>query len=89
VHESAEVPEPVTVVGVREQVKPVLGRIAGARPTIPANPCKDAMLNVEGPAAPALAVTSVGLAARVKSRTVKVTVVECERDTLVPVIVTV
>ena len=88
-HESVEAPEPVTVVGEREQVKPVLGEIAGARPTIPANPCKDPTLNVEVPAAPAFAVTSVGLAARVKSRTVNVTVVECERDPLVPVIMTV
>jgi len=76
VHESVEAPEPGTVAGAREQVNPVLGEIAGARLTVPVNPCKDAMLIVEVPAAPALAVTSVGLAARVKSRIVNVTFVE-------------
>jgi hypothetical protein len=89
VHESVEAPEPETVAGVREQVNPVLGEIAGARLTVPAKPCKDTTVNVEVPAAPALAVTSVGLAARVKSRTVNVTLVEWVRDPLVPVIVTV
>jgi hypothetical protein len=76
VHERVEAPEPVTVAGVREQVNPVLGEIAGARLTVPAKPCRDAMLIVEVPAAPALAATSVRLAARVKSRTVNVTLVE-------------
>jgi hypothetical protein len=76
VPESVEAPEPVTVAGAREQVNPVLGEIAVARLTVPAKPCRDAMVIVEVPAAPALAVTSVGLAARVKSRIVNVTLVE-------------
>jgi hypothetical protein len=76
VHESVEVPEPVTVAGATEQVSPVLGEIAAARLTDPVNPCKDVMVIVEVPAAPALAVTSVGLAAIVKSRIVNVTLVE-------------
>ena len=75
-HEIVEAPEPVRVAGAREQVNPVLGEIAAARLTVPANPCKDVMVIVEVPAAPALAVTSVGLAARVKSRIVNVTLVE-------------
>lgn len=75
-HEIVEAPEPVTVAGVREQVNPVLGEIAAARLTVPAKLCKDVMVIVEVPAAPALAVTSVGLAVRVKSRIVNVTLVE-------------
>ncbi len=88
VQESVEVPEPVTLVGVRVHVNPALGVIVAVRLTTPPKPCREVMLNVEVPAAPALAVTSVGLATRVKSRTVKATVVECEREALAPVTVT-
>ena len=88
VHDSVEVPEPVTLVGASEHVNPALGVIVVVRLTIPAKPCREVMLDVEVPAAPEFVVTSVGLARRVKSRTVKVTVVECERGPLVPVRVT-
>ena len=83
-----EAPEPVTVVGAREQVNPMLGETVVASVTTPTKPCRDATVRVEVPAAPAFEVTSDGLAARVKSCTVKVTVDECERDVLVPVMVT-
>jgi len=88
VHDSVEVPEPVTLVGVSEHVNPELGVTVVVRLTTAPKPCREVMLDVEIPAAPAFAVTSVGLATRVKSRTVKVTVVECERGPLVPVRVT-
>ena len=88
VHDNVEVPEPVTLAGVSEQIRPELGEAVPTRLTIPLNPCNEAMLKVEIPAAPAFTVTSVGLATRVKSRTVKVTVVECERGPLVPVRIT-
>ena len=88
VHDSVEVPEPVTLVGASEHVNPALGVIVVVRLTTPAKPCREVMLDVEVPAAPEFVVTSVGLARRVKSRTVKVTVVECERGPLVPVRVT-
>ena len=88
VHDIVEVPEPVTLVGVSEHVNPAPGVIVVARLTTPPKPCREVMLVVEIPAGPAFTVTSVGLATRVKSRTVKVTVVECERGPLVPVRVT-
>jgi hypothetical protein len=84
-----EVPEPVTLVGVRVQANPVLGETVVARATIPLKPCVAVMVIVEGPAVPASTVTLVELADKVKSWTVKTTVAECDRDPLVPVIATV
>ena len=88
-HESAEVPEPVTLVGVKVQPSPVIGDIVAVRLTTPANPCRAVTVIVEVPAAPALLVTDVGAAAIAKSWIVKVTGAECERLALVPVTVTV
>jgi len=64
------VPEPVTLVGVRVQVKPVAGETVAVRETIPLNPFCAVTVTVEVPAAPARIVTAVGLAAIVKSCTV-------------------
>lgn len=65
-----EVPEPTTLVGVRVQVRPVLGDRVEARATVPANPFSAVTVIVEVPLAPARTVTLVGLATIVKSCTV-------------------
>ncbi len=57
--------------------------------TVPENPLTDVAVIVEVLVEPAKKVTEVGLADRVKSTTLTVTVFECVRDPLVPVIVTV
>jgi hypothetical protein len=69
VHESVEVPEPVTLVG--ERVHEVLLVV---RLTIPANPLTAAMVIVEVPAALTFTLTLVGPAVMVKSWTTNVTV---------------
>jgi hypothetical protein len=66
----------MTLVGVRVQVRPVVGDIVVASVTVPANPPTTVTVIVEVPLTPARTVTLVGLAARVKSWTVKVTVPE-------------
>jgi len=71
--EVPEVPR-VTLVGVRVQVRPVVGDTVAASVTVPVKPWRDVTVIVEVPAVPALTVTLVGLATTVKSRTVKVTV---------------
>jgi hypothetical protein len=71
-----EVPELVTLVGVRVQVRPVVGDIVAVRSTTPLKPCRAATVMVEVPETPARTVTVVGVAAIVKSSTVKVTVAE-------------
>jgi len=64
VHESVELPEPLTLVG--ETLHDVLLVV---RLTTPANPFNPAIVIDEVPAALALTVTVVGLAAMVKSWT--------------------
>jgi hypothetical protein len=64
------------LVGVREQVRSVLGDMVEARATVPANPLRAVTVIVEVPLTPARTVALVGLAAIVKSCTVKTTVVE-------------
>ena len=71
VHDSVDVPDPVTVAG--ETVHEVL---FVARLTTPENPFWPVTVIVEVPAAPALIVTVVGLAVSVKSVDVKVTITE-------------
>lgn len=85
-----EVPEAprVTLVGLREQARPVAGETVDVRLTVPVKPFTPVTVMVEVPVAPALIVTDVGLAANVKSRTVKVTVAVFDSDPLVPVTVT-
>ena len=65
--ESVEVPEPVTLVGVRVQVKPVGGLMLGVRLTTPTNPLSAVTVIVEVPETPAKTVALIGLAAIVKS----------------------
>jgi len=59
------VPEPVTLAGVRVQVRPVDGDIVEARLTVPLKPCRAVTVIVEVPACPARTVTVVGLAVSV------------------------
>jgi len=58
------------LVGVRVQVRPVAGLIEDVRATVPVKPLIGATVMVEVAAAPARAVTAVGLAATEKSVTV-------------------
>lgn len=75
-HESVEVPEPVTLVGVRVQVRPVDGATPAVRLMMPLKPCNAVTVIVEVPETPARTVTEVGPAEMVKSCTVTVTVAE-------------
>jgi hypothetical protein len=61
------------LLGVRVQVKPA-GDTELARATVPVNPLTGATVIVEVAAVPAVVVTAVGLAVRVKSWIVNVTV---------------
>jgi len=89
-HESVEVPDPpVTLVGVKVHVRPPVGDTVAVSATVPVNPLSGAMVIVEVPAWLTLTGMLVGLAAMVKSVTVKVTVAECDSVPLVPVTVTV
>jgi len=67
VHDKVEVPDPVTLVGVRVHVRPVEGATVAARLTVPLKPFRAVTVIVEVPEAPARIVTVVGLAAMVKS----------------------
>jgi hypothetical protein len=69
VHESVEVPEPVTLGGVSVQLRPVVGDTVAVRLTTPLKPWRAVTVIVEVPAVPALAETDVGLAATAKSCT--------------------
>jgi len=72
--------------GVKVQVRPA-GETDEVRATVPVNPLSGATVIVEAAAAPAVVVADVGLAATLKSVTVKVAVAECDRPPLVPVTV--
>ncbi len=61
-----EVPDPVTLVGLRLQARPA-GETVTDRLTVPENPFTGVMVMVEVPVAPALMVTLVGLSVMVKS----------------------
>jgi hypothetical protein len=65
-----DVPEPVTLVGLRVHVRPVAGLMLEVKLTIPANPLTAVTVTVEVPETPARTVTVVGLAAMLKSWTV-------------------
>ena len=69
--ESVELPEAVTLVGLRVQDVLLVTRL-----TMPANPLSGAMVIVEVAGEPAFTVTDTGLAAIVKSCTTKVTSTE-------------
>jgi len=76
VHDSVEVPAPVTLVGVKVHVMPVAGDEVAVSETTPAKPLTAVTVIVEVPAWLTLTAMLVGLAAMVKSCTVKVTVAE-------------
>lgn len=82
VHDSVELPEPLTLVG--ERVHDVLFVV---RETDPANPFSPVTVIADVPAAPALTVTLEGLAVVVKSWTMNVALAEWDRLPLVPVMV--
>ena len=65
--DKVDVPDPVTLVGVRVHVRPVAGDMVAARLTVPLKPLRAVTVTVEVPEAPARIVTVVGLAAIVKS----------------------
>ncbi len=69
VHDRVEVPEPVTLVGVSVQVRPVDGDTVAVRLTTPLKLWRAATVIVDMPATPALVETVVGLAATAKSWT--------------------
>ena len=72
VHDSVELPDVVTLVGVSVHAVLLLARL-----TAPVNPFSGAIVIVDVPADPALRVTLVGLAVMVKSgAAVNVTVTE-------------
>ena len=73
VHDRVEVPEPVTLVGLRVQVIP-LRLIASVRLTAPVNPLTDVIVIVDIPAWSTLTATLVGVAERVRSTAVRMTV---------------
>ena len=75
-HDRVEVPEPVTLVGVRVQGRPIDGNTTAVRLTNPLKPCRAVTVIVVVPETPARTVREVGLAAIVKSCTVSVTVAE-------------
>ena len=77
------------LLGVRLHVSPVAGDTVDDRATVPVKLLFGATVIVELPATPALTLKFVGAAARVKSWTLKVTVVECDSVPLVPVTETV
>lgn len=68
--DKVEVPEPVTLVGLRVQAIPVAGLLVEVKPAVPANPFTAATVIVDVPAWLTLTATLVGLAAIVKSSTV-------------------
>lgn len=81
----------VMLEGVRVQDRPLDGEDEELRFTVPVKAFNDWTVIVDDADAPALALTLVGLAETEKSGTAMlyVTVEECERGLLVPVMVTV
>lgn len=83
VQESDAVPEALTLVGVNVHAVLLLVRLTVN------GPFNSFTVIVELAAVPALTAMLVGLAVRLKSRTVKVTWAVCDKPPLVPVTVTV
>ena len=95
-HDNVEVDDPpfggVTLDGLKLQDSPVDGDTDDVRATALLNPFRLAIVIVELAGDPVFADTDIGLAVNEKSAefpTVRVTVVECVNDPLVPVTVTV
>ena len=74
VHDRVDVPDPVTLVGVRVQLILADGLLTAVRLTTPAKPLTAVIVMVDVPAWFVLTATVVGLAAIVKSWIVYVTV---------------
>ncbi len=74
VHDRDEVPDPVMLVGLRLQVRPVDGDTVAVRPTAPAKPFTAVIVIVEVAVPATLIEAEVGLALIVKSWTTNVTV---------------
>ena len=65
-HDRDEVPDPpVTLVGVRVQVRPPVGDMVAVSATVPVNPLTGVTVMVDDAVAPARIVTVVGLAVTV------------------------
>lgn len=73
-HERADVPDPVTLVGLRVQTRPVDGDTAAVRLIVPVKPLTAVTVIVEVAVPPTLIEAEAGLAEIVKSWTTKVTV---------------
>jgi len=71
-----DVPDPVTLDGESVHVSPLTGDMLDVRETTPLNPLTAVTVIVDDPDVPAVKLTLVGLAARVKSWTVTVNVAE-------------
>lgn len=69
-HDRLEAPDPVTLVGVSAQARPVDGLVFSVSPTKPLNPCWAVNVIVDVPTCPASGETDTGLAAMAKSCTV-------------------
>lgn len=67
VHDRVDVPDPGTLIGLKEQPG-----VSEVRVTVPVNPVTGATVIVEVPGDPALTVTAVGLAERLKFETMAV-----------------
>lgn len=88
-HDKFEVPEPEILAGDSLHVRPAEGDTEEDRVTALLNPLTEETVIVDEPLPPTFRATLVGLAPILKSVMVKVTVVEWEREPLVPVTVTV
>ena len=73
--EVPEVPR-TTLVGLKEQLRPVVGDMVRDRATEPVKPFSETTVIVEVAVDPAFTVTLVGLAVTLKSWTMNVTVAE-------------
>ena len=82
-----EEPELTTLVGLSVAVRPVVA--VALRLTVPVNPPTAVMVQMLVPELPWATVIVLGAHESVKSWTLTVTIVLCERDPLVPVTVTV
>ena len=77
VHDRVEVPEPPVIeVGLKLQVRPVVGETVSVRLTVSVNPFRGATVTVDVSAVPVFPLTLVGLALIAKSVTVNVAVPE-------------
>jgi hypothetical protein len=80
-HDSVALPEPVTLAGLVAHAV-----LFVAKPTMPAKPFSAEMVTVDVPAVPAFTMTVVGVRLIVKSWIVNVTIAECDKPPLVPVV---